>query len=75
MTFNEWLQIGIDNRWCGPAVCETHDGLPLAESEVETMLDGEELCIHIIRLYESPEHAESIEESHSPSNWRKPYIG
>jgi hypothetical protein len=32
---------------------------------------GDDPCIHIIRLYESPEHAEAIEESHSPSMWRK----
>jgi hypothetical protein len=35
------------------------------------MWGGQDPCIHIIRLYESPEHAEGIEESHSPSMWRK----
>ena len=71
MTFNEWLQIGINNRWCGPAICETHDGMPLTEDESEMMWGGQDPCIHIIRLYESPEHAKGIEESHSPSMWRK----
>lgn len=71
MTFNEWLQIGINNRWCGPAICNTHDGMPLTDDESETIWDGEDPCIHIVRLYESPEHAEAIEESHSPSMWRK----
>lgn len=71
MTFNEWLQIGINNRWCGPAICDTHDGMPLTEDESEMMWDGQDPCIHIIRLYETPEHADSIEESHSPSMWRK----
>jgi hypothetical protein len=71
MTFNEWLQIGINNRWCGPAICDTHDGMPLTEDESEMMWSGQDPCIHIIRLYESPEHAEGIEESHSPSMWRK----
>jgi len=71
MTFNEWLQIGISNRWCGPVICDTHDGMPLTEDESEMIWDGQDPCIHIVRLYETPEHAEAIEESHSPSMWRK----
>lgn len=75
MTFNEWLQIGINNRWCGPAICDTHDGMPLTDDESEMIWDGQDPCIHIIRLYETPEHAEAIEESHSPSMWRKIELG
>ena len=26
--FSEWHKIGMDNGWCGPTVCTTHDGLP-----------------------------------------------
>lgn len=72
MTFDEWLQIGIDNNWCGPAVCETHDGLPLSVDEEEIFVDmGLDTCIHILRLYESEEHKNEVESNHSPSQWRK----
>jgi hypothetical protein len=28
-TFDEWLQEGLDLKFCGPAICYPHDGLPL----------------------------------------------
>ena len=31
--FNDWLKVGIEKGWCGPAVCYTHDGLPLSAKE------------------------------------------
>jgi hypothetical protein len=70
MTLDEWLEIGITNKWCGPAVCYTHDGLPTSEAE-DIEFEEDDPCIHIVRLYESAEQALSIEENHSPSVWRK----
>jgi hypothetical protein len=70
MTLDEWLEIGITNKWCGPAICHTHDGLPTSEAE-DIEFEEDDPCIHIIRLYESAEQALSIEENHSPSVWRK----
>lgn len=73
MSFDEWLKIGMDNGWCGPTICYTHDGLPMSEEEwLEEEANGEPPCMHIIRLYEDDEHRQEIEESHSPSVWRKP---
>jgi hypothetical protein len=72
MTFNEWLKIGMDNKWCGPAVCETHDGLPISEAELDEFEESDP-CIHIIRLYEDADHAKAIEEFHTPSLWRNPH--
>lgn len=71
MDFEEWLKIGIDNGWCGAPVCETHDGFPSSEQEDLAFLDGEDPCMHMIRLYESPEMKEEVEENHSPSKWRR----
>jgi hypothetical protein len=72
MNYNEWIDVGVEEGWCGPAVCYTHDGLPTSMKEdVVNDLDGEYPCIHIIRLYESIEQKLEIEENHSPSNWRK----
>lgn len=70
MEFDEWMKIGIESGWCGPAVCYTHDGLPTSESDDEEWENGGDPCIHIIRLYEDEEHKKAIETNHSPSNWR-----
>lgn len=73
MTYDEWIQIGLKNRFCGPAICETHDGLPMTLEEEDEFFKGFDPCIHIIRLYEDPEIADLVEDNHSPSNWRKPH--
>ena len=70
MTFQEWIAIGIKNDWCGPAICYTHDGLPMSINEEEEMYSSDP-CLHVIRLYEDIEHKNSIESNHSPSQWRK----
>lgn len=70
LSYSEWIQIGLENRWCGPAVCFTHDGLPTTLDEDND--DEFDNCVHIIRLYENVEIAKAVEENHSPSVWRKP---
>jgi hypothetical protein len=69
MTFDEWLAIGYANGWCGPTICETHDGLPLTASEEKEFEDGDP-CIHILRLYEDEGVRNGVEENHGPSVWR-----
>jgi hypothetical protein len=68
--FDEWLQQGLTNGFCGPAICYPHDGLPLSEQEDNAYFAGDDPCIHIIRLYEDLETKKAVEESHSPSIWR-----
>jgi hypothetical protein len=70
MTFDEWLHIGIEHDWCGPAVCYTHDGLPMSLVEEHLMYEDEDPCLYMIRLYEDEQHKSEIEENHSPSEWR-----
>lgn len=72
LSFDEWLQYGMDNAWCGPAVCYTHDGLPMTEAEDAEWEEGHDPCQHIVRLYDSPETRDAVEQNHSPSVWRKP---
>lgn len=69
MTFDEWLQYGLDQKWCGPAVCYTHDGVP-ATGEEEDQMYEEDPCIHIIRLYEDEATKLAVEENHQASVWR-----
>jgi hypothetical protein len=68
--FEEWLAHGVKMGWCGPAVCDTHDGLPMSEPEDAEFEDGGDPCIHIIRLYEDHMHKKAVEANHSPSTWR-----
>lgn len=69
MDFEEWLAYGHAKGWNGPPVCETHDGVPLSELE-STEFETGDPCVHIVRLYDSPEHKREVEENHSPSQWR-----
>jgi hypothetical protein len=69
MDFEEWLKTGIENGWCGPAVCFTHDGLPTTQAEDEEFDNGDP-CIHVIRLYDDPKDKAAVEANHSPSTWR-----
>ena len=68
--FEEWLKIGIDQGFCGPSVCSTHDGIPMNREEEEEFETGSDPCVHILRLYYTPEHKAQVEENHSPSIWR-----
>lgn len=73
MSYEEWIQMGMDQGWCGPPVCHTHDGLPITEEEeIQLYDDGDDICIHIVRMYESHEIQVGVEENHSASVWRKP---
>lgn len=70
MTQEEWLRYGFEQGYCGPPVCYTHDGIPLALDEDESFMDGDDPCVHILRLYEDPTVREAVEANHSPSQWR-----
>jgi len=70
LTLQQWIEIGIQQGWCGPSICITHDGLPMTSQEEEEFEEGDP-CVHIVRLYADDETRKGVEENHSPSNWRK----
>jgi hypothetical protein len=70
LDFEAWLQYGVSKGWAGAPVCEPHDGLPMTEEEETEYAEGNDPCIHIIRLYESQEEKDGVEENHSASVWR-----
>lgn len=70
MNFEEWLVIGMRKEWCGPPVCVPHDGIPTTEGEDAMMEEGDDPCIHILRLYPDDETARAVAENHSPTIWR-----
>ena len=73
LTFDEWITYGIEKGWCGPPVCYTHDGLPMSEQEYAEFDEGQDPCTHVVRMYEDIDMKKSIEENHSPSQWRNSY--
>lgn len=66
----EWLEYGWKKGWVGPPVCYTHDGLPLSDDEMAEWAEGDDPCIHVLRLYEDQDHRLSIESNDSPTLWR-----
>jgi hypothetical protein len=73
LDYNEWMAYGIKNGWCGPPVCYTHDGMPMSEQEDIEFGEGQDPCIHIVRMYEDIDIKNEIESNHSPSQWRNKY--
>ena len=73
LDYDEWMTYGIKKGWCGPPVCYTHDGLPMSEQEYAEFDEGQDPCTHIVRMYEDIDMKKSIEENHSPSQWRNSY--
>jgi hypothetical protein len=63
MTFDEWLKYGVDNKFCTEQFCDTHDGGPMHETEMEAWDRGDDPCKHVVRLgsYENWEIAFSEE--------------
>ncbi len=43
MDFNHWLAYGIEQGFCGPPVCTTHDGIPSTREEDEIWEEFEEV--------------------------------
>lgn len=68
MTMEQWLRLGYEKGFCGPALCYGHDGMPTTESEDEDFFDGLNPCFHFVRLYESEEQKRAVEANHAPSN-------
>jgi hypothetical protein len=74
LSYDEWMTYGIKKGWCGPPVCYTHDGLPMSEQEDVEFGEGQDPCIHIVRMYEDIDMKKEIESNHSPTQWRNSYI-
>mgnify|MGYP003662226664 CR=1 FL=1 len=55
----QWVQTGIDSGFCSQTWCETHEAPILAEllTEAEAVRweDGDDGCVHVLRLYETTE--------------------
>jgi hypothetical protein len=50
MTFEEWLQLGIDAGFCTDQYCAFHSCPPLSPAEEALLDEDEEICYHVVRL-------------------------
>ena len=48
--FARWLNEGINAKFCSLPVCDTHDGIPLEEWEMNYFDEGLDLCATVVRL-------------------------
>lgn len=71
MNFDEWLAYGMENSFCGPPVCITHDGEPMTTEEEDDFEEGHDPCVHMIRPYHDVAERLMVESNHSPSIWRR----
>jgi len=69
MNYGQWAQYGIEKGWATPPSCATHDGIPYTEAEDLAWEQGEDPCIHIIRLVETPEDLEDIKRNNQNLNF------
>jgi len=77
MSFDEWLEYGVSQKWCLWPVCHVHDGVPLTVDEEFEFDEGHDPCVHVIRVLESPEQWEEALQhmgSHLPYRMPKDMI-
>lgn len=50
MDMEEWYNYGVDNGFCTPAYCGTHDPMPMHETEERAWEEGGDPCAIVIRI-------------------------
>lgn len=69
MTFEQWMRIGIENRWVLPPTCYSHDGVPTSEEEEQQFDQGQDPCINVMRVCE-PVYWQDIYDNTTSMQWR-----
>jgi hypothetical protein len=59
LTIDEWIQYGIDHKYCSEPVCATHEGLPTTKEEEAAWEEGYDPCSPGIRLWADGECPEA----------------
>ena len=50
MNYEEWIEYGISNGFCSVPVCQTHEPVPMHETEERAWDEGGDPCCVVIRL-------------------------
>jgi hypothetical protein len=46
----------------------------MSEQEDAEFGEGQDPCVHVVRMYDDIDTKKEIENNHSPSQWRNSYI-
>jgi hypothetical protein len=52
MSFFEWRDLGIANKWISEPFCDTHDTGYMTEEEEQAWENGEDPCMVVFRVWE-----------------------
>lgn len=52
MTYQDWLDLGMEMGYCNEPHCYIHEGTPLSELEFSAWHQGVDFCVHAVRLKE-----------------------
>lgn len=62
MTFQEWLNTGIENGYCSSPYCQHREGIPATKEEAEAQIaDPEGVCLWSVRVLADEQPAEEAE--------------
>lgn len=50
MEFQIWLENGVSRGWISKPFCETHEGGPMSDEEMEEWENGQDPCAFHIKL-------------------------
>lgn len=59
MDLQDWLEYGRAEGFITGVYCDTHDGVPMTEAEMDDWQDGDDPCHHSVRIIG---HDESLKE-------------
>lgn len=51
LSFNEWLDMGMEQGWVSEPFCDIHDGGPMTQEEMDDFEEGHDPCIVHMRVY------------------------
>jgi hypothetical protein len=51
MTFEEWVQYGVDKNWSTEIYCDTHDAPRITVEEGNEFDEGGDPCLPVIRIW------------------------
>jgi len=52
LEFEIWLKNGYDRGWVSDVFCDTHDGAPMTEEEMQEWDEGGDPCSFHVKIYE-----------------------
>ncbi len=52
MSFFEWRDLGLANKWISEAFCDTHDTGYMTDEEEKAWENGEDPCMVVFRVWE-----------------------